>query len=113
MSDLVVKSGEMGPGRSFGPLAEALRKRGALEDALRVVEELKRTARTKYVAPPVMVRAYASLGDREQAMVWMRKAYDGRCNETPRVPLWGPVVASLRSYPPYEELLMKIKISQR
>lgn len=39
MSDLATERGEMSHGRSFGSLAEALRKRGALEDALRVVEE--------------------------------------------------------------------------
>ncbi len=39
MSDLAAERGDMGHGRSFGPLAEALRKRGALEEALRVVEE--------------------------------------------------------------------------
>ncbi len=39
MSHLAADHGERGHGRSFGPLAEALRKRGALEEALRVVEE--------------------------------------------------------------------------
>lgn len=39
MSHLAADHGEAGHGRSFGPLAEALRKRGALEEALRVVEE--------------------------------------------------------------------------
>ena len=39
MSQLSVDQGETPYRRSFGPLAEALRKRGALEEALRVVQE--------------------------------------------------------------------------
>lgn len=39
MSHLAAEQGEMSHGRSFGPLAEALRKQGALAEALRVVED--------------------------------------------------------------------------
>jgi tetratricopeptide (TPR) repeat protein len=39
VSQLAANRADERRGRSFGPLAEALRKRGALEEALRVVEE--------------------------------------------------------------------------
>ena len=95
---------------TLGMLASAYALAGRRAEALAIVSELKQLARRQYVAPPVMVRAYASLGNKVQAMEWMNKSYLWRCSETPRVPLWGPVVASLRGYPPYEELLKKLNV---
>jgi tetratricopeptide (TPR) repeat protein len=39
LSDLAARWAEQPQGRSFGPLAEALRKRGAFSEALRILEE--------------------------------------------------------------------------
>jgi TolB-like protein/DNA-binding winged helix-turn-helix (wHTH) protein/Flp pilus assembly protein TadD len=95
---------------ALGMLASAYAISGDRPKALALAKELERLAQANLVAPPVMVRVYASLGFRREAMEWFRKAYEERWSETPRVPLWGPVLESVRSYGPFEDLLSQMKV---
>lgn len=97
---------------ALGMLGSAYALSGDRAKADSILAELDRIAATKSVAPPIMVRVYASLGEQREAAQWLKRAYDERWSETPRVPLWGPVVDGLRGYPAYEQLLAKMNVSR-
>ncbi len=95
---------------ALGMLGSAYALSGERAKALSILAELNRIGANKPVAPPIMVRVYASLGQRTEAAQWLQKAYEERWSEAPRVPLWGPVVENLRGYPAYEELRRQMKV---
>lgn len=46
--------------------------------AQKAIEELQQTARRKYVSPYDVATIYAGLGEQEQALEWLEKAYEER-----------------------------------
>lgn len=76
MNQLTVDQGESRHGRSFGPLAEALRKRGALEEALRVVQEGLAREPGHLPGQLVLSRILMDLQDWPGAEVALRAALD-------------------------------------
>ena len=95
---------------ALGMLGSAYGLSGDRAKATAIIAELDHMAKTRNIAPPIRVRVYASLGQRQEAMKWFQKAYDEKWSEAPRVHLWGPVVQTLRGYPPYEELLSEMRV---
>ena len=95
---------------ALGMLGSAYALSGDRVKAMAIVAELNRISTHKHVAPPIMVRVYASLGQQGEAMQWLQTAYDERWSETPRVPLWGPVVASLKGNEPYQRFMSDLKV---
>ena len=64
----------------MGVLVRAYAHAGRREDALRLLDELKRRGRTTYVPTAAFVNAYLGLGDNEQAFAWLEKAYKEESN---------------------------------
>jgi len=49
---------------------------GNTQDALAMLEEIKRNPRQQYVSPFHVAMVYAGLGDKENALFWLERAYD-------------------------------------
>ena len=61
-------------------LAHAYARGGHKEEAEKLLAQLERDAKTKYVSPYYFAIVYLGLGDNEQAMNWLEKAFADRSN---------------------------------
>ena len=59
-------------------LGWAYAKTGNAVEAKRILRELEAEAKTRYVAPCLIAALYVGLGDKEQAFVWLEKAFQER-----------------------------------
>jgi tetratricopeptide (TPR) repeat protein len=80
---------------------------GSRDEALKILDLLKTRAKQEYVGPDLFAYLYAGLGDNDQALAWLEKAYEER-----DLPLFelrcGPEFVSLRSDPRFQALLRRM-----
>jgi tetratricopeptide (TPR) repeat protein len=82
---------------------------GRRQQALRIRAELEERSRQQYVSPSAMARMYTSLGEKDQAFVWLDEAVDAH---DPNFlfgvfdPLWDPV----RSDPRFTRALRRMRL---
>jgi len=80
-------------------------KRGGYEKALRVfAHQLEASSRSSYIPLPFIASIYGYLGDRDQAIAWLQKAYEVKELDSLNEPAWDP----LRSDPRFTELLRRV-----
>ena len=75
--------------------------------ALQALDELKALSKQKYVSPNSFAVVYIGLSEKDQALVWLEKAYEDRSLSLAYLkanPVWDP----LRSDPPFQDLLRRI-----
>jgi len=92
---------------ALASLVNVLARSGERSRALQVLEELKAASKQKFVGPLLIARAYAGLGDKEQAFAWFDRAYEERSGPiyySKVDPIWDP----LRSDPRFNDLLRRI-----
>jgi TolB-like protein/DNA-binding winged helix-turn-helix (wHTH) protein/Tfp pilus assembly protein PilF len=89
-------------------LAYAYARSGQREDAVRILNNLKDRGHGAFSNAPEIALVYVGLGDKDQAMAWLEKAYAERFN--PGV-LLRPCFDPLRSDPRFRDLLRRIGIS--
>jgi TolB-like protein/DNA-binding winged helix-turn-helix (wHTH) protein len=77
----------------------------------REITLLKERAKTRYVSPMTIADRYVHLGDREQAIAWLEKAYQERASRL-RYLKMDPVYDPLRSDPRFHDLLRRIGLPQ-
>jgi hypothetical protein len=77
-----------------------------LEGAREYQEELLALSERRYVPPALIGYTYASLGDRDGALAWLKKAHEERDPEV-RMVHW-PVLDPLRSDPRFQALQRKM-----
>jgi pentatricopeptide repeat protein len=90
-----------------GVLIRAYAHAGRRADALRLLEELKERERRGYIPAAAFVNAYLGLDDREQAFVWLEKAYQEHSNILQLLkvhPFFDPV----RDDPRFKDLLRRV-----
>jgi serine/threonine protein kinase len=87
-----------------GSLAYAYGMAGNRDEALRLVEELKRLATQSYVSPYTIAGGYIGLGDKDQAFAWLEKACKERVGWLVFLKV-GPLYDPLRSDPRFNDLL--------
>jgi TolB-like protein/Flp pilus assembly protein TadD len=99
----------------MGALAHAYARAGRREEAVKVVGELKRLderleAEGKSIPRFSFIWAYAGLGDKEQALAWLEKAYHERRD---RVFLLNvdPLLDPLRSEPRFQDLVRRVGLA--
>jgi hypothetical protein len=63
------------------------------------------------VSPVYIARIYCGLGDKDQALVWLRKAYDERSDGVLNAGV-DPVYDPLRADPRFSEMLRGIGLAQ-
>ena len=80
---------------------------GRSDEAKKVLDELQQLSKHTYVSPFYTALIYKGLGQKDQALEWLEKAYEGRDHwlETLEVHPW---LDSLRADPRFIELLKKM-----
>jgi TolB-like protein/DNA-binding winged helix-turn-helix (wHTH) protein/Flp pilus assembly protein TadD len=95
----------------MGVLVRAYAHAGRRREALRLVDELKRRQQTSYVAAAPFVNAYLGLGDNEQALVWLERAYQEQSNILQLIKVH-PYFDPLRSDPRFVDLVHRVGLDQ-
>jgi TolB-like protein/DNA-binding winged helix-turn-helix (wHTH) protein/Flp pilus assembly protein TadD len=104
----------LGPDRNpavMGMLVRAYAHAGRRREALRLLDELKRRQQTSYVAPTPFVDAYLGLGDNEQALAWLERAYQEQSNILMLIKVY-PNFDPLRSDPRFVDLVHRVGLDQ-
>ena len=86
---------------------------GRRADALATLQKMdEQEASNRYVAPYFRAQVYAALGDDQQALDNLDKAYQDRCEHLVNADSWGlrtdPVWKDLQSHPRFLALLKKV-----
>jgi TolB-like protein/DNA-binding winged helix-turn-helix (wHTH) protein/Tfp pilus assembly protein PilF len=86
-------------------LANAFAVSGRKEEALKIVKDLERRQSQNSSTDASIALIYVGLGDNDQSMIWLNKAYQARFN--PSI-LMRPVFDPLRTDPRFQDLLHRI-----
>jgi TolB-like protein/Tfp pilus assembly protein PilF len=108
-SPVLNQGGEFWPMAKAG-LGHAYASNGQKQEALALVEELKRVSEQQYIPGASIALIYAGLGDKDQAVRWLEKAYDQHDFQMQWLdaePRWD----NLRSDPRFQDLIRKIGLS--
>jgi TolB-like protein/Tfp pilus assembly protein PilF len=95
-----------------GELGHALAVAGQRAEALTVLEGLGHLSTTRYVSPYSVALVHAGLGDRDQALAWLDKAYAERSDYMPYLRL-EPMLDGLRSDHRFAALVGRVGLSTR
>ena len=104
----------LGPDRNpavMGVLVRAYAHAGRRREALRLLDELKRRQQTSYVAAAPFVNAYLGLGDNEQALAWLERAYQEQSNMLQLIKVH-PYFDPLRGDPRFVDLVHRVGLDQ-
>ena len=80
---------------------------GRKAEASKILNELLELNETRYVTPAALVNVYIGLGDKEQAFVWLEKAYQERSNYVAYLKVF-PILDPLRSDPRFADLVRRV-----
>ena len=89
-------------------LGHSLASAGRKDEALQIVEKLKERSASQYVPSYWMAVIYNGFRDREEVLMWMRKAFEERSSRL----VWSnvePRFALLRDDPEFAALLKEMK----
>ncbi len=84
---------------------------GRQGEATKVLNELLELNERRYVTPAALAYVYIGLGDKDQAFVWLEKAYQERSNYIAWLKV-NPIVDSLRSDPRFADLIRRVGLPQ-
>jgi TolB-like protein/DNA-binding winged helix-turn-helix (wHTH) protein/Tfp pilus assembly protein PilF len=91
----------------YGDLGQAYGSSGKRREALKEVSKLLELSKHRYVAPYNLALIYASLGDKDNALEWLERAYEDRST----LLIWirvDPRLDSLRSEPRFKAVLNRM-----
>jgi TolB-like protein/DNA-binding winged helix-turn-helix (wHTH) protein/Tfp pilus assembly protein PilF len=91
----------------IGVLVRAYAHAGRRTDALRLLNELKRRQQTSYVPTAAFIEAYLGIGDNEQALAWLERAYQEKSDILPYIKV-EPFFDPLRGDPRFADLLRRV-----
>jgi eukaryotic-like serine/threonine-protein kinase len=97
-------------GQPLMGLAITYARMGKTADARNILNELLKRSERQYVSPDEIALVYASLGEKDQAFVWLDRAYDARSAFLITRILGCSNYDPLRSDPRFDALLRKIGI---
>jgi TolB-like protein/DNA-binding winged helix-turn-helix (wHTH) protein/Flp pilus assembly protein TadD len=95
----------------MGVLVRAYAHAGRRREALRLLDELKRRQQTSYVPAAPFVNAYLGLGDNEQALAWLERAYQEQSNILQLIKVH-PYFDPLRGDPRFVDLVHRVGLDQ-
>jgi len=85
---------------------------GNRSEALKLLSEMKELSKKRYVPPFDMATLYLGLGDKEQALTWLEKAYDERSWWMAWINV-DPALDTLRSEPRFQAIVRKMNFPQQ
>jgi len=105
------KAAELSPGSSAftANLGNAYALSGRKEEALKILNDLKNGSHAGFSNAPEIAMVYVGLGDKDQAMAWLEKAYSERFNPGA---LMRPAFDPLRGDARFQDLLRRIGLSR-
>ncbi len=80
---------------------------GSRDKALKLLDELRRKSQQSYVSPYDIATICVALGDTNQALAWLEKAYQQRANGLVELKV-EPTFDPLRSDPRFQDLLRRV-----
>jgi tetratricopeptide (TPR) repeat protein len=95
-------------GGAWAGLAYGYAMGGRKDEALKIVEELKTTHTKGLIVPYRLAAVYLALGDKDQALAWLRKDYEERGNWMNQLKV-DPVMDPLRSDPRFKKLMRQMR----
>ena len=105
-AEKAVAVSERTPG-ALGILGLAYGLAGRKAEATKILNELLELNKSRYVTPAAFVNVYIGLGDKEQAFVWLEKAYQERSNYVAYLKVF-PLMDPLRSDRRFDDLIRRI-----
>jgi serine/threonine-protein kinase len=87
-------------------LGYAYAQSGRREEAQKILSEMTELAKNRYVSPLYIATVHTGLGDKDQAIEWLDKAYDGRHPGLVLIKV-DPMFDSLRGDARFQELLKR------
>ena len=90
-------------------LAAGYAAAGRRNDALRIVNRLKQQSPHQYVPAYGLAEVYATLGDKNEAFVWLEKAFEERSSWLVYIKV-EPRLDSLRSDVRFQKLLQRMQL---
>jgi len=96
--------------RSLAYLGYFYAAAGARNEAIRILDEVKRQSREHYNLEVPIAAIYIALGDREQAFAWLEKAYQDREQGVAYLKV-DTHFDSLRSDPRFADLLRRLRLA--
>ena len=97
-------------GGALAGLAYGYAMSGRKEEAEKIISELKSGTAGGLIVPYRLAAVYLALGDKDQAIQWLRKEYHDRGNWMNQLKV-DPVMDPLRSDPRFEELMRQMKFA--
>jgi DNA-binding winged helix-turn-helix (wHTH) protein/TolB-like protein len=97
---------------SFGDVGQALAMLGRTDEARAELTRLLQLARTRYVPALDIATIYASLGDRDNAFVWLERAFGERSTNIALLE-YDPTFDALHEDPRFASLVRKIDLRKR
>ena len=104
-----VNASDRSPG-VVGVLIRAYAHAGRRNDALRLLDELRRRREKGYVPAGAFVNAYLGLGDREQVFVWLEHAYQEQSNILQFIKVH-PYFDPVRNDPRFVDLIRRVGLN--
>src|SRR6266849_9909583 len=89
----------------------ALAAAGKRAEAHNIIDELARTSKSVIISPYYIAGIYGTLGERDQALEWLEKAYQVRDYQIGPIAI-DPVFGSIRSDQRYTDLLSRMGLRQ-
>jgi tetratricopeptide (TPR) repeat protein len=99
-------------GQPMPGLAVTYARMGKTSEARNILREMLELAARKYVSPEQVAMIYANLGEKDQAFIWIEKAYEARSAWLVTVILVSPSYDPIRADPRYTALLRKMRLEQ-
>ena len=109
-SQKAVDLSERAPG-ALGMLGLAYALAGRKDDANKVLNELVELNKQRYVTPVAFINVYIGLGNKDQAFVWLEKAFQERSNYLVYLKVF-PIVDPLRSDARFTDLVRRVGLPQ-
>ena len=91
-------------------LAYIYGRAGQQQEAQRALDKLLEMNRRQQVGPAAFVSAYIGMGNKEQAFIWLEKAYSQHANLTTLKV--DPIYDPLRGDPRFQDLLRRVGLAQ-
>jgi tetratricopeptide (TPR) repeat protein len=95
-------------GGALAGLAYGYATSGKKKDAEKIINELKTSRASGLIVPYRLAAVYLALGDKDQAIQWLKKEYEARGNWMTQLKV-DPVMDPLRSDPRFQELMRQMK----